>query len=302
MEREKKKSSMNKKKRNENICGWLFTSPLLLGIALFLIFPLFFAIFISFTDYSMYKDYSFFDFKFNMIGFDNYVKAFHNTDFMRSLVNACINTIGVPVGILLAIFFTNLLIKNPKGSLFFRTLFYLPTICGAVVITFIWRWIFTTITRNLFNSGVTNVNLLTDKYFMMSMIVMGVWSGIGTSVLLLYSSMKGVDRSLYESAEIDGANGAQQLIHITIPQISPVVFYILLTGIAGSFQDFARFQVMGNNSPSWYNIMPVWEIYKQVRSGGNLAYGCALGIILGFIIILISAIQFIVSRLWVHYE
>ena len=197
MERKNKKDSINKKKRNENITGWLFASPLLVGIALFLIFPLFFAIFISFTDYSMYQDYSFFDFKFNMVGFDNYIKAFHNADFMRSLVNACINAIGVPVGILLAIFFTNLLIKNPKGSLFFRTLFYLPTICGAVVITFIWRWIFTMITRNLFNSGITNVNLLTDKYFMMSMIVMGVWSGIGTSVLLLYSSMKGVNRSLY---------------------------------------------------------------------------------------------------------
>lgn len=137
---------------------------------------------------------------------------------------------------------------------------------------------------------------------MLSMIIMGVWSGIGTSVLLLYSSMNGVDKSLYEAASVDGANSFQQLLHITVPAISPVVFYILFTGILGSFQDFARFQVMASNSPAEYNIMPVWEIYQQVVSGGNLAYGCALGIILGLIIIAISALQFAVSKFWVNYE
>ncbi len=295
------KKNINYKKRNENITGWVFISPLLIGLSLFLLFPLLFAIFVSFTDYTMYSPHSFFEFKFQMIGFDNYIKAFNDELFLRSLYNAFINCIGVPIGIVLAIFFTNLLIRNPKGSLFFRTLFYLPTICGAVIITFIWKWIFTLIPYAIRNTTGENINLLTGDNFLRSMIIMGVWSGIGTSILLLYSAMKGVDKSLYESAQIDGANSFNQLIHITIPAISPVAFYILLTGISGSLQDFSRFKVMGG-SPAEYSIVPVWYIYQQVQSADNLAYGCTLGIILGLMIILLSIIQFVISKLWVHYE
>lgn len=297
------KKKYNKRKIKENIAGWVFIAPLTIGLVLFLLFPLVFAVLVSFTDYSMYSPYGFFEFKFNFVGFNNYVKAFTNRDFLRSLLNACINTIGVPVGIILSLFLTNLLIRHRKGSLFFRTLYYLPTICGSIVITFIWQWIFTLIPQWLRNDfNITGLNLLSGNNFMISMIIMGVWSGIGTSVLLLYSSMKGVDKSLYEAAAVDGANSTQQLLHITVPQVSPVVFYILFTGIIGSFQDFARFQVMNGGSPAEYSIMPVWEIYKQVTDAGDLAYASALGIVLGLIIIIISAIQFAVSKLWVNYD
>ena len=134
------------------------------------------------------------------------------------------------------------------------------------------------------------------------MIIMGVWSGIGTSILLLYSSMKGVDKSLYESSEIDGANGFNQLIHITIPSISPVAFYILLTGISGAFQEFARFQVMSGDVRTPYRSTPVWIIYDIVVKGKEIGYGSALALLLGLILILLSAIQFILSKFWVHYE
>lgn len=292
-----------RRKRRENLTGWLFVAPLTVGLCLFLLFPLVFAIVVSFTDYSMYSPYEFFEFKFNFVGFDNYIKAFQNKDFMRSLLNACINCIGVPIGIVISLGMTALLIQNKRGSMFFRTLFYLPTICGSVIITFIWQWIFNLVPQWLRNDyNITNLNLLSGNNFMISMIIMGVWSGLGTSILLFYSSMKGVDRSLYEAASVDGANSFHKLIHITVPSISPVMFYILFTGILSSFQDFARFQVMASDSSSEYSIMPVWEIYQQVVSGGNLAYGCALGIILGLIIIAISALQFIVSKFWVNYE
>ncbi len=291
------------RRRRDNLAGWLFTAPLTVGLGLFLLFPLVFAVFVSFTDYSMYAEHDFFDFQFRMVGLENYIRAFQNKDFWQGMWNVTINAIGVPVGIILALVLTNWLIRYPKGSLFFRTLYYLPTVCGAVIITFIWQWIFTLIPNWLrLDFGIQNVALLSEKNFLTSMIVMGVWSGFGVSVLLLYSTMKGVDKSLYEAASMDGANGYNQLIHITVPSISPVMFYILFTGVIGSFQEFARFQVMGNDSPAPYRISPVWEIYKQVNSGGDLAYGCALGIILGLFIILLSIVQFAVSRLWVHYE
>ncbi len=306
----KARKTINRKKRNENIMGWTFISPLLAGLLAFLFFPLLFAIIVSFTDYKINSSelingvqvpIEFFDFKFNFT-LSNYKAVFKNTLFWQSMYNAVINALGVPIGIILAVVFTNLLIKNQKGSLFFRTLYYLPTVCGAVVITFIWKWIFTMLQQEIFRqTGDPNVNLLTGSSFRSSMIIMGVWSGIGTSVLMLYSAMKGVDKSLYESAQIDGANGFDQLVHITIPAISPVAFYVLLTGIAGSFQDFARFEVMAG-TPAPYSSMPVWEIYRVVTEANDISLASAMGIILGLILICLSAVQFIVSRLWVHYE
>ena len=197
-----RKALRNQKERNENKMGWLFASPLTVGLFLFLLFPLLFAIIISFTDYKMYDGYSFFDFRFNFVGFEQYAAAFKNENFMYSMINALINCIGVPIGIFLAIILTNLLVRNEKASLFFRTLYYLPTVCGAVIITFIWQWLFTLVPQWLGMVG--SLNMLDEGHFMLSMIIMGIWSGLGTSILLLYSSMKGVDKALYESAQIDG--------------------------------------------------------------------------------------------------
>ena len=296
--RTRKTSVANAKERSENRAGWAFIAPLTTGLFLFLLFPLLFAFIVSFTDYKMYDGFNFFEFKFNFVGFQQYALALQNENFIRSMLNAVINCIGVPIGIVLAVILTNLLVKNEKGSLFFRTLYYLPTVCGAVIITFIWQWLFNLIPQWLGAKG--TLNMLDDGHFMTSMIIMGVWSGLGTSVLLLYSSMKGVDKALYESAQIDGANSFNQLVHITIPSVSPVMFYVLFTGILGSFQDFARFQVMGSDSPSSYKIMPVWEIYRQVTNDGNLAQASAMAIILGLIIIAISALQFVLSKYWVN--
>ncbi len=292
-----RKAKSSKKARRDSLYGYAFVAPLCTGLLLFLLFPLVFAFIVSFTDYTMYSGSNFFDFNFNFVGFAQYAKAFTNANFLRSMLNALINCIGVPVGILLSVILTNLLIGNKRGSLVFRTVYYLPTVCGAVIITFIWQWLFNLVPQWLGMQG--ELNMLDKSHFMLSMIIMGVWSGIGTSVLLLYSSMKGVDPALYESAQIDGANAFKRLYHITLPQISPVMFYILFTGILGSFQDFARFQVMGSNAPSLYKLMPVWEIYRQVTDAGDLALASAMGIILGVIIIAVSALQFIISRLWV---
>lgn len=296
-----KKKSTNRKKRGDNLFGWICVAPLTIGLLAFLFFPLVFAIVVSFTDYSMYSEYSFFEFRFQFVGLKNYIRVFQNEDFMFGMKNVLINSVGVPIGIIIALLLTNLLVRHPKGSMFFRTLYYLPTVCGSVIITFIWQWIFTMVPQALREGGIT-INMLQGGNFLVSMIIMGVWSGIGTSVLLLYSSMKGVDKSLYEAAEVDGANSTNKLLHITIPSISPVMFYILFTGVIGSLQEFARFQVMGGNSPSWYKITPVWEIYKQIVNGNDFAYGCAMGIVLGLFIILISIVQFVVSKYWVNYD
>ncbi len=299
----KRKISRKTKKRIEAAQGIAFAAPLVIGLSLFLAFPLLYAVYLSFTDYTFATADSY-----NFVGLENYITAFNDGWFTRSLVNALINCIGVPIGLFLALVFSCFLTKIKKGSTVFRSILYIPTVCGAVAITFIWSWMYQPmyglIGRLCQALGLGTVSFLGEELFFPSMITMGVWSGLGTSILLIYASLKNVPKALYEAAEIDGANAVQQFIHVTLPAISPITFYILLTGISGSFQDFTRFQVMRGDAMTEWSVMPVWYIYKYTTSSWNYAagYACALGIVLGLIILAISAVQFVLSRFWVHYD
>ncbi len=302
LEFKKPKTSAHRKKLMESITGWLFVAPLIIGMLLFLAFPLGYAFYISFTDAKATANGA------NFVGFDNYVTAFQEPLFMQGMINVLITCIAVPIGIFIAIILTNLLVSNPKGSIIFKSIFYVPTICGAIAISFIWQSMYAqgygVINQALKNLGwiSTDINFISDKYFLVSMMIMGVWAGLGTSILLLFSSLKSVSKTLYEAASIDGANFIQKFRYITLPALSPTVFYILVTGISGTLQEFSRFQAMAGShgTPEWA-MSPVWFVY--IRTSNNFrGEAAACGIILGFFILLISAFQFVGSRLWVNYD
>lgn len=302
VEYKKKKTSAHTKRKIEALTGWAFIAPLLIGTLLFLAFPLGYAVFISFTDtYASVKGAHF-------IGLQNYITAFEEPLFMQGMINVLIMCLAVPVGIFIAIILTNLLVANPKGSILFKSIFYVPTICGGIAIAFIWQSMYAqgygVINQALKNLGwiTTDINFISDKNFLTSMIIMGIWAGLGTSILLLYASLKGVNKQLYEAASIDGANFLQKFRYITLPALSPTVFYILVTGVSGTLQEFSRFQAMAGShgTPDWA-MSPVWFIY--IRTTNNFrGQAAACGIILGIFILIISAFQFVGSRLWVNYD
>ncbi len=299
----KAKISRKTKKKIDALEGMAFAAPLVIGLLLFLAFPLVYAVIISFTDYTFATANSF-----NFIGFQNYIDAFNDHYFVRSLLNALINCIGVPIGMALALVLSVFLTKIKCFSSFFRSVLYIPTVCGAVAITFIWSWMYQPLYGLIAQLGNVlgwgTINFLGEDLFLPSMIAMGIWSGLGTSILLLYAALKNVPKALYEAAQVDGANAVQQFFHITLPAVSPITFYILLTGISGSFQDFTRFQVMRGDQITDWSIMPVWYIYKYTTNAFNYeaGYACAMGIILGLILLAFSAVQFVASRYWVHYD
>ncbi|MCR4561839.1 MAG: sugar ABC transporter permease [Bacilli bacterium] len=294
--------SASKKKIKDAIAGWIFIAPLLIGMLLFLAFPLGYAFVISFTDAKSTMDGA------SFVGFDNYVTAFKEPLFMQGLINVLITCIAVPIAIFIAVILTNLLVANPRGSTIFKAIFYIPTICGAIAISFIWQSMYAqgygVINQMLKALGwiTTDINFISDKNFLVSMMVMGVWAGLGTSILLLYASLKSVNRQLYEAASVDGANFVQKFRYITLPALSPTIFYILVTGISGTLQEFSRFQAMAgaHGTPAWA-MSPVWFIY--IRTANNFrGQATACGIILGACILIISAFQFVGSRLWVNYD
>ncbi len=295
-----KRKHISRIRRSEYVWGWIFILPITLGFLLFTAFPLIVSFYYSFTEYDLFHAPVW-------IGLANFAELFKDTLFLRGLLNALIYTIGVPVGAMLALILASLLVHTSRGSLALRMIFYLPTICSAVAITFIWQWMYAPtygILANLMKSlGLPQVSFLSSGRIMLSMMVMGVWSGMGVSMLLFYSALHNVSRTLYDAASLDGANAFQKFIHITMPGVSPVMFYVLITGILGSFQAFTNFQIMTNDTINYSNVMPVWWIYKYTGPYGyRYGYASALGLVLGLILIVISAIQFVVSKFWVKYD
>lgn len=292
----------NTKKIKDALFGWAFIAPLVIGTLLFLAFPLGYAIVISFTDTKATTA------GMSFVGLDNYVQAFQEPLFMSGMINVLITALAVPVGILIATILTNLLVSNPKCSILFKSIYYIPSVCGAIAIAFIWQSMYAqgygVINQTLKSLGwiTQDINFISDENFLWSMMIMGVWSGLGTSILLLFASLKAVSKQLYEAASIDGANFFQKFVHITLPALSPTIFYILVTGISGTLQEFSRFQSMAgaHGTPEWA-MSPVWFIY--IRTTNNFrGEATACGIILGLCILIISALQFVGSKLWVNYD
>lgn len=291
-----RKKSGKQAKIIDNIWGWVFSAPLLIGLSLFLFIPLAIAFYYSLTNIGVGEGYSIDNFTWN--NFDNYVQVFTDKMFARSLLNALINCIGVPIGMVIALTLATFLVNNKKGSTLFRVIYYIPTICGSAVIAYIWKWLYSgdgmvnNIIEAIFK---TQIDLSGGIYFMPAMIVMGIWSGYGTSVLLLYAQLKNIPHSLYEAASIDGAGGFRKFFSITVPGVMPTIFFILITGISGSFQDFARFNIMASSPWSDYCAMPAYFVFSFTNDL-RFGLGCAYGIVLGAIITVIFIAQEIIKR------
>lgn len=299
---EKQKKIRNTKAIKESIIGWIFVSPLVAGLLLFLAFPLVYAIVISFTDTEAVVAGS------QFIGLENYKNILFEPLFMQGIINVLITCLGVPIGIFFATILTNLMVSNPKCSIIFKTIYYVPTVCGAIAISFIWQsmyaqgyGVFNQILKGL-GLITEDINFISSENFLMSMMVMGIWSGLGTSILLIFASLKAVSKTLYEAASIDGASFVQKFFKITLPALSPTIFYILVTGISGTLQEFSRFQAMAGakGNPIWA-MSPVWFVY--IRTSNNFrGEAAAAGVLLGVFILIVSAFQFVGSRLWVNYD
>lgn len=288
-------------KKEEKIWGWIFLIPMLAGFVLFFAFPLIYALFISMSEYDLFSPPKF-------TGLVNYINVFKDSMFFPSVLNVLINSLGVVIGMAFALVLSVMLVEHKPGSMFFRILYFLPTICGAVATTFIWQWMYAPSYGlianfiNILGGNGAAFNLL-SKNFLLSMIIMGVWGGMGISILMFFSTLTNAPKNLYEAAMIDGANAFYRFKHITLAMVSPVTFYILVTGVIGSLQEFTRFQVMRGGVYNAASITPIWRIYQFTGTFGyQYGLASAMGVVLGLIIMVITVINFIVSRFWVNYD
>lgn len=238
------------------------------------------------------------------IGLDNFKDVLSDKMFWKSIGNTLYISISLPISIIIALVVSVLLTKNIKMKKLFRTVFFIPFVCSVVAITLMWRWLFD------YNYGVFNqifnldINWRSDpKWYIPGLIIMIVWSTTGYKVILLTASLTSVNNTLYEAADIDGANSWQKLWHITLPAISPTLFFLTITGTISILQEFSRSQVWdAYGGPNGKGITIVFYLYRRAFEYIEMGPASAVAWLLSIIIALITIVNFKVSDKWVRYD
>ena len=220
--------------RNEFIWGWAFILPTMLGLIILNIYPIFKTIYESFFKTGDFGKGNIF------IGFDNYVKLFHDAEVWQALLNTFKYAIvEVPFSIAIALVLAVLLNRKMKGRAVYRTIFFLPMVAAPAAIAMVWRWLFNSEFGLLNHIFHTKINWISDpKIAVYAIAVIGVWSIIGYNMVLFLSGLQEIPRDYYEAASIDGATGVKQFFHITIPLLSPTIFFVMVTRVIGAMQVF----------------------------------------------------------------
>jgi len=220
----------------------MFLLPNLIGFIVFMLFPILFAFYIMLTDWSLAKPPEF-------IGLKNFDTMVNDRLFWKSLVNSFYYTfVAVPTGIFIAFWLALALNRKMRGIIFFRTVYFLPQITLTVAAATIWRWIYQPeigmINHVLDWFGIDGPKWIHDtKWAMPSVIIMSNWQGIGFAMLILLAGLQGIPEEYYEAASIDGASGWQRMRYVTLPMLSPAIFFVVVTSLIGAFQAFDQFSI-----------------------------------------------------------
>lgn len=294
------KKKVTSRQKSEFIWGWLFILPTMIGLIVLNIYPM-----VDTVRQSFYKTGDFG--KGNIfVGLKNYEKVLGDTEVWQALWNTIKYAIvEVPLSVVIALLLAVLLNRKLKGRGLFRTILFLPMVVAPAAIAMVWKWLYNSnfgLINNLFH---IKVNWISDPNIaIFSIAVIGIWSVIGYNMVLFLAGLQEVPRDYYEAASLDGANWWQQLINITIPLISPTIFFVLVTRIIAALQVFDLIYMMIDlNNPAWKKTESlVFLFYKYSFEQSKKGYGATVIVVLLVLILLITVVQMIGQKKWVHYE
>lgn len=299
----KTKRKITKTERDEWIAGWLFISPVVLGLLIWTTLPVLASLYLSFTNYRLLEAAKW-------TGLNNYVRMFtRDPDFYQALsVTFRFVAMQLPVGLCVALGGALLLNANVKGLPIFRAFFYIPSVVPAVATALVWTWVlnldYGLVNQFIKATGRPPVNFFGNPKNVLPTLAVMTWFGVGSTMVIYLAGLLNIPPSLYEAAEIDGAGTMGRFFHITIPMLSPTLFYTIVMGLIASFQYFTQAYVVsgGTGGPMkstlFYNLM----IYQQAFSNLKMGYASALAWFMLIIILVFTLSVFRSSALWVYYE
>lgn len=309
------KAVSNRTDHRRSMTGYLFAAPWLLGFLILALCPMILSFLFAFIQWDGISTDTI-----NWQGMGNYVRAAHDPNVHIALWNtAYYSFISTPLVLIMSLALAVLLNQPLRGISMFRTIFYMPSVIGGVATIMMWIWVFDPdygllnnlllhICRMLAALGVQSAQhvdlpkwIYSESWVKPSFILMSLWGG-GAAMLIFLAALQNVSESLYEAAELDGAGRWKKFISVTIPQISPAIFFNLIMGVIHSFQVFTQAFVMTEGGPNKASLFYVLYLYNKAFKDFEIGYASALAWILFFIIMAFTLVILRSSKLWVHYE
>lgn len=283
-------------KFKEGVWAWSLLSPTLILFVVFTMIPLIMAVYLSFTNYDLFSDFS-------PAGWENYEKLFSDSvigkDFWRSIINVLIFVLmSVPMNVAGSLLIANLVNSKLKGMKIYRFIYYLPAVTSGVATAFCWKWLLN-YNNGLINALITSLGgdkidwLGSYNYLpLFAIAIISTWGALGGNMLIYLAALKGINPDLYEAADLDGANGVKKFFYITLPSVRPTTFFIVTMSLIGAFQLFDT--VWFVTGESVFTQTPVVQIYNMAFRRFNAGLGSAMSVVLFFIIM---AVTFVVQKL-----
>lgn len=289
--------------KRENLTGYLFLLPSLIGFVVLKLYPVLFALIMSFCKWDLISGYD----QIQWVGLKNFTAMFSDRNFLVSFSNTFKYVLfSVPGQLLLGIVFAVILDKCVYFKRYFRTAFFMPYIANMVAVSVVWMAMFHSsqgpVNAFLRALGIANPPqwLSSRDYALPTISLMSIWTGMGYCIVVYMAALQGIPAELYESAKIDGANGFQQFMKITLPLVSPTTFFLMLIKIIGTFQVFGPVKLMTQGGPGRATLVVVYQIYREAFQYYKIGYASALTLVLFVIIMGITLVQMRAQKKWVH--
>ncbi len=290
-------------KWREWMWGYFFVAPTMIGLFVLNIYPLLQTIYLSFTESGAFGTSTF-------VGIKNYQKIVQDAMIPRSFLNTILYAcITVPFGVIFSLITASLLNSAIKGKTFYRTFFFLPVVSAPAAIAMVWRTLYNSdfgiINYLLSIIGFESIYWLTDPHVVLfSIAIVGIWMSIGTSMIILLAGLQEIPVSYYEAANIDGASPIRKFFSITLPLITPTLFFVIVTNLIAALQIFDIIYMMFRRSnPALPYVQSVVSLFYKYSFELNMkGLGSAIITLLFFLILMVTIIQLKLQKRWVHYN
>ena len=296
-----KKNTKFEKKFNFNDVKWgiVMILPVFIGLLIFNIIPVFQNIFYSFTDLNSFGKWQF-------VGISNYQKILTDEKFISAVKNTLIYTVfTVPLVLIISMFIASLLNSKIKGIGIYRTLYFLPAVTMPAATAMIWKWLFNgqygLVNQLFIKIGLAPQAWVADpQYARMSLIIVGVWMGLGMNIIYFLAGMQAIPKQYYEAAKLDGANAWTTFWKITLPSLKPTIFFVLVTSVIGAFQvfDIIFLMIPAKSLALDTTRSIVYIFYQYAVEFGQKGYGAAVATILFVMILIVTILQIILQKKW----
>lgn len=294
---------MKHKRLADNLWGLAFIAPSLILIVVLNLWPVVQNIYYSLCKMKGFAKPAF-------TGLKNYVTAFHDAELGQAFLNTLVYTlITVPIGVFLSLVTACLLNTGIRGKGVFRTIYYLPVVSAPVAVAMVWKWMFNSeygiINYLLRMLGIPTLNWIADgNVVIFSLAIVGIWSMVGYNMVILLGGLQGISKEYYEAAEVDGAGPLRQFFSITVPLVTPTLFFVLITTFISSVQVFdSVYMIVDSSSPALMRGESiVYLFYRYMFTFSNKGYGATIGTLLLIVILIFTAVQMKTQNKWVHYQ